>query len=239
MDRAEVSLPGRKLVVYTLLHDTQKPGILIGHGLGSRALRHESLINYLYAAGYTVVAPDLTGFGESRYDGLVSFALHQEDFRTATAILEKNSSRTGVFGHSYSGVLAATSGKYDAYALAASPIPMANGQLRSLKKEGAVTRENGSIVKISLNGYTIRTPLAEITNARRWDIKEHSPIVTAPVLLVRAEHDEFVNAEHIGALRSRLQGECTVATIKGAEHKFEGYEHELEVLLKNWFDKHL
>jgi pimeloyl-ACP methyl ester carboxylesterase len=64
---------------------TQKPAVLLLHGLGDEADSWRHLMPLLYAAGNRVIAPDLPGFGRSRAKG----ANIRGQAAAALALLEK------------------------------------------------------------------------------------------------------------------------------------------------------
>jgi len=75
-----LSMPGGELFYYDsggggdLVGD--KPTILLIHGLGDEADTWRHIFPLLSGAGYRVIAPDLPGFGRSRWKGIISVRCH-------------------------------------------------------------------------------------------------------------------------------------------------------------------
>ena len=73
-------IPGGELFYYDSITDdaTNKPAVVLIHGLGDEADTWRHVFPLLVAAGYRVVAPDLPGFGRSVWKGKINMRLHCE-----------------------------------------------------------------------------------------------------------------------------------------------------------------
>jgi pimeloyl-ACP methyl ester carboxylesterase len=71
-------VPGGELFYYDTITDdaTNKPAIVLIHGLGDEADTWRYVFPLLAAAGYRVIAPDLPGFGRSVWKGKINMRRH-------------------------------------------------------------------------------------------------------------------------------------------------------------------
>jgi len=71
-------VPGGELFYYDTITDdaTNKPAIVLIHGLGDEADTWRHVFPLFVAAGYRVIAPDLPGFGRSIWKGKISMSRH-------------------------------------------------------------------------------------------------------------------------------------------------------------------
>ena len=71
-------VPGGELFYYDTISDdaTNKPAIVLIHGLGDEADTWRHVFPLLVAAGYRVIAPDLPGFGRSVWKGRINMHCH-------------------------------------------------------------------------------------------------------------------------------------------------------------------
>ncbi|MDR0494505.1 MAG: alpha/beta hydrolase [Treponema sp.] len=74
-----LSLPGGELFYYDSAdnNSTDKPAIILIHGLGDEADSWRHIFPLLAGAGYRVIAPDLPGFGRSLWKGKISVRGHR------------------------------------------------------------------------------------------------------------------------------------------------------------------
>ena len=75
-----LAMRGGDLFYYDTKTDdaTDKPAIILIHGLGDEADTWRHVFQPLIAAGYRVIAPDLPGFGRSIWKGGISMRRHRE-----------------------------------------------------------------------------------------------------------------------------------------------------------------
>jgi len=71
-------IPGGELFYYDTNTDdaTNKPAVVLIHGLGDEADTWRHVFPLLVAAGYRVIAPDLPGFGRSVWKGRINMRCH-------------------------------------------------------------------------------------------------------------------------------------------------------------------
>jgi pimeloyl-ACP methyl ester carboxylesterase len=83
-------MPGGELFYYDSdpHNTTNKPAIVLIHGLGDEADTWRHIFPLLTGAGYRVIAPDLPGFGRSIWKGRISMRVHR---RTITQLITMTS----------------------------------------------------------------------------------------------------------------------------------------------------
>ncbi|MDR2478303.1 MAG: alpha/beta hydrolase [Treponema sp.] len=69
-------LPGGELFFYDSGGPAQKPAIMLIHGLGDEADTWRHIFLPLAEHGYRVIAPDMPGFGRSRWKGRINVSRH-------------------------------------------------------------------------------------------------------------------------------------------------------------------
>jgi alpha-beta hydrolase superfamily lysophospholipase len=94
------------LFVETKKVPNEKGCIFIFHGLGEHVGRYDKFINFANEKGYSIVAPDLPGFGKSygKRGHIKSFKIYYEIMDNL--IKENKSKKNIVFGHSMGGLIA-------------------------------------------------------------------------------------------------------------------------------------
>lgn len=190
------------------------PGLIVGHGAGSRRGRHDSFCREACAAGMAVLALDFRGHGDST--GTADGPL-QEDILAAAALLRSHplidGHRLGYRGSSmggYYGLLAAA----DAGFAAAALICPASEEvlLAGVDRPAAVT-------------FAGNDPTQRLDRERlREYLRTHPALaaagdVTCPVLLLHARGDDVVPLRHTLALAERLAGPVDVVITPGGDHR--------------------
>jgi dipeptidyl aminopeptidase/acylaminoacyl peptidase len=200
----------------------RSPGLIVGHGAGSRASRHEQFCLEACRGGFVVLALDFRGHGDSegRADGPLHLdLLAAAGFMRAQASVDprrvcyRGSSMGGFYG-----IKAAAAARFAAMVL----LCPASGDtmLRSLAEgEDHYSR-----------GDTEDPDAHPPTSATRWDTRRlHSFFeaedslglvreVACPVLLVHARGDETVPIQHSLSLAERLHTETTILLLEGGSH---------------------
>ncbi len=98
-DPVRVVLPG---ITLSVLDAGSGPAVLLLHGFPDRATLWRAQIEYLTAAGYRVVAPDLRGFGDSdRPDDVEAYRLRHSVVDMEALLRERGVERVVVVGHDY------------------------------------------------------------------------------------------------------------------------------------------
>lgn len=102
-DPVRVVLPG---ITLSVLDAGSGPAVLLLHGFPDRATLWRAQIEYLTAAGYRVVAPDLRGFGDSdRPDDVAAYRMRHSAADMEALLRERGVERVVVAGHDYGAAL--------------------------------------------------------------------------------------------------------------------------------------
>lgn len=102
-DPVRVTLPGITLSVYDA---GSGPAVLLLHGFPDRATLWRSQIEFLTAAGYRVIAPDLRGFGDSdRPDDVEAYRLRHSVADMEALLAQRGVEQAVVVGHDYGAAL--------------------------------------------------------------------------------------------------------------------------------------
>ncbi len=187
------------------------PGLLVGHGAGSRRDRHASFCRTAAAHGLAVLAFDFRGHGESegRVDGRLD-----EDVVAAARALRRHPAVSGPIGYrgssmgAYNGVLAARAARLDALALlcTADETVLSSGLDRLERgdfEEPAAMRVDVPATRRALAGHDLMAEAAKIRT---------------PALLLHARGDDVVPIVVSLRLAGALAGPAEVLLLPGGDH---------------------
>lgn len=195
------------------------PGLIVGHGAGSRRERHAEFCREAAAQGFTVLALDFRGHGES--EGVADGPL-EDDIAAAAGFLRKHCavdrSRLCYRGSSMGGF-------YGLKAAAAG----------------------GLAAAVLLCPATPEVMLEELDESdSRWDIPRHRDYfrdqdsltlasrVKCPILLVHARGDEVVPFERSQELARHLPGDTTLVALTGGSHTSAQHDPTVHRLTVRW-----
>jgi dipeptidyl aminopeptidase/acylaminoacyl peptidase len=220
----------------------QFPGLVVGHGAGSRKERHAEFCREAAGQGSVVLALDFRGHGDS--EGAADGPL-EDDIAVAAGFLRKHCgvdrSRLCYRGSSmggFYGLKAAATGTAGFAAVALLCPATAEVML-----EGLDDIESRDTEADSADG----DPAAPAT---RWDMpgikdyyrRENSMAlasrVKCPVLLVHARGDELVPFGHSLELAAHLPGDTTLVALAGGSHTSAQHDPEVHRLTARWLLDH-
>jgi len=213
--------------------EPRRPGLIVGHGAGSRRERHDSFCRTACERGLVVLAIDFRGHGESsgELDGPA-----EEDILAAAALLRSHplvdQHRIGYRGSSmggYYGLLAAAAGGLAAAALIcpASEDVLLDGMARADDPEE----------RRSLNARDLELRLD--TDAMRSHLESRSSLeaarrVSCPVLLLHARGDSVVPLAHTLRLAEALDGPVDVSIVPEGDHSSIQSTAEMHEFVTLW-----
>ncbi|MBA6116852.1 alpha/beta fold hydrolase [Pseudomonas putida] len=188
------------------------PAILYLHGVRWNLTGQLFRIQQLHAMGYSVLAVDYRGFGQSRGD-LPSEATVYEDARIAWerfAQLQPNANKRLIFGHSLGGAVA---------------VELATELARQAQQDGHGAPARGLILESTFTSLgDVAAAVADTTLPVRWllsqkfDSLDKIKDVGLPLLLVHGLDDRFVPARFSQQLFEAAQQPKTLLLVPGATH---------------------
>ena len=188
------------------------PAILYLHGVRWNLTGQLFRIEQLHAMGYSVLAVDYRGFGQSR-GGLPSEATVYEDARVAFerfSQLQPNPAKRLIFGHSLGGAVA---------------VELASELARDAQKTGATSPARGLILESTFTSLgDVAAAVADTSLPVRWllsqkfDSIDKIKDVGMPVLLVHGQADRFVPPRFSQQLFDAAQEPKTLLLVPGATH---------------------
>ncbi len=231
------------------------PGLVVGHGAGSRRVRHDIFCREAAAGGFAVLALDFRGHGDS--EGAADGPL-EDDISVAAGFLRKHPAVDGTrlcyrgssMGGFY-GLKAAATGLFAAVALLcpASPATMLAG-LDSFPDQHPDTEAPDP----GLPGRSPSLPASTLgpsdVPATRWDVPSSKTYfarqdchalasrVRCPVLLVHARGDEVVPLTDSLALAEHLAGDATLLALAGGSHTSAQHDPAVHRLTVRWLFDH-
>ncbi len=188
------------------------PAILYLHGVRWNLTGQLFRIEQLHAMGYSVLAVDYRGFGQSR-GGLPSEATVYEDARIAWerfAQLQPDAGKRLIFGHSLGGAVA---------------VELAADLARQAQKDGGTAPARGLILESTFTSLgDVAAAVADTTLPVRWllsqkfDSLDKIKDVGLPLLLVHGLDDRFVPPRFSQQLFEAAQEPKTLLLVPGASH---------------------
>ncbi|MBA6131613.1 MULTISPECIES: alpha/beta hydrolase [Pseudomonas] len=188
------------------------PAILYLHGVRWNLTGQLFRIEQLHAMGYSVLAVDYRGFGQSR-GGLPSEATVYEDARIAWerfAQLQPDAGKRLIFGHSLGGAVA---------------VELARALAAEARQGGAAAPARGLILESTFT--SLGDVAAEVANTSlpvRWLLSQKFDSlgkiqdIGLPVLLVHGLDDRFVPARFSQQLYEAARQPKTLLLVPGASH---------------------
>jgi pimeloyl-ACP methyl ester carboxylesterase len=207
-------------LAHTLWRPDEEPwgGLVVLHGASSRKENHEDFARAARDAGMAVVVPDLRGHGES---GGALDARVLDEIAAVADLLPPGVPRA-LRGSSMGGYLAMTAAKrVGAQAVVAICPASADALLRGLDGEDFEFDAD----RRSLEAFLREHPL----EPERLDI---------PLLLLHAEGDERVPAEHSRRLAARAP-QSKLVIVPGGHHRSVQHDAELQALALRWLRRAL
>lgn len=208
----ELDLRPRSFAANQSLHAWWWPAILYLHGVRWNLTGQLFRIEQLHAMGYSVLAVDYRGFGQSR-GGLPSEATVYEDARIAWerfAQLQPDAGKRLIFGHSLGGAVA---------------VELARALAAEARQGGAAPPARGLILESTFT--SLGDVAAEVANTSlpvRWLLSQKFDSlgkiqdIGLPVLLVHGLDDRFVPARFSQQLYEAARQPKTLLLVPGASH---------------------
>lgn len=188
------------------------PAILYLHGVRWNLTGQLFRIEQLHAMGYSVLAVDYRGFGQSRGD-LPSEATVYEDAQVAWerfAQLQPDRNKRLIFGHSLGGAVA---------------VELAAELSRQAQKDGSPSAARGLILESTFTSLgDVAAVVADTALPVRWllsqkfDSIDKIDQVGMPVLLVHGQDDRYVPPRFSQQLYEAAQQPKTLLLVPGASH---------------------
>ena len=225
------------------------PGLVVGHGAGSRRARHDAFCREACFQGFAVLAVDLRGHGDSA--GAADGPL-EHDILAAAAFLRGHGAvdgrhlcyRGSSMGGFY-GLKAAPEAGFTALALLC---PASERVILD-----ALDEDDPEPATMAAGGGAAQPPMmaagggaAQPAAPTRWDLphlkayfeRQDSLALAArvrcPVLLVHARADSVVPFAHSLALAQHLAGDTTLVALAGGTHTSAQHDPAIHRLATRW-----
>lgn len=191
-----------------------RPGMVVGHGAGSRRMRHQLFAREACLAGFVVLGIDFRGHGDStgNLDGPL-----EEDVLAAAALLRSHplvdGRRICYRGSSmggYYGVRAAPDADLAAMALICAANEHVLLNALDVKRDWTQAEAAGLVARLDEPG--LRAYLES------HDVLATAEYVDCPTLLIHARADQLVPARLSLDLAGRLAGETHLLLLPGGDH---------------------
>jgi dipeptidyl aminopeptidase/acylaminoacyl peptidase len=211
------------------------PGLLVGHGAGSRRGRHDGFCREACARGFVVLALDFRGHGDSagRGDGPL-----EQDIFAAVDLLRANPrvdpERVCYRGSSMGGFYGLKAAPQARFAALALLCPASEGViLAALDDKEGTGPESGS--RSSPEDAPPRWDTAALRSYfHRQDSVRLASKVECPVLLVHARGDEVVPLAHSLRLCRHLRTETTLLALEEGTHTSAQHDPRIHHYTSTW-----
>lgn len=206
------------------------PGLVVGHGAGSRRARHESFCREACAQGFAVLGLDFRGHGDS---GGAADGPLEDDILAAAGFLREHPAvdgdricyRASSMGGFY-GLKAAATGGFAALALLCPA-----GEQVMLDGLEDVQRTEPEQSGASPTRWDIPSVKAYFL---RQDSLGLAAAVRCPVLLIHARGDDVVPLSHSLELARHLGGDATLVALAGGSHTSAQHDPGIHRLTTRW-----
>jgi uncharacterized protein len=230
---ARAALPGPLLAATLFLppeaRSTRVPGLVVGHGAGSRRTRHKAFCLEACRAGFAVLSLDFRGHGDSQ--GLADGPM-EEDVLAAVRVLRempevdpkaicyRGSSMGGFYG-----LMAAPDAAFAAMVLIC---PASEKEFLDALDKGEIGSDNQA--SAAQDEGPVHFAAAALDGPPRWDTEALrryfetrdslgiAARVCCPVLLIHARADDVVPLGHSLALVRHLAGDATLLVLSEGGH---------------------
>ena len=211
------------------------PGLLVGHGAGSRRGRHDGFCREACAQGFVVLALDFRGHGDSggRGDGPL-----EQDIFAGVDLLRSHPrvdpERVCYRGSSMGGFYGLKAAPQACFAALALLCPASEGViLDALDDRQASETESGS--RSSPEDAPPRWDTAALRSYfQRQDSVRLASQVECPVLLVHARGDDVVPLGHSLRLSRHLRTETTLLLLEGGTHTSAQHDVRVHQYTSTW-----
>ena len=227
------SLPGPLLSATLFLppeaRSTRVPGLVVGHGAGSRRTRHEAFCLEACHEGFAVLSLDFRGHGDS--EGLADGPM-EEDVLAAVRVLrempEVDPEAICYRGSSMGGFYGLMSAPDASFAAMVLICPASEKEFLDALDKGEIGSNNEA--SAAEGEGPVRFAPAVLDQPPRWDtgalrryFETRDSLATAarvccPVLLIHARADDVVPLGHSLALVRHLAGDATLLVLSEGGH---------------------
>lgn len=219
------------------------PAVIMFHGFtGDKLGSHRSFLKLsrlLTGKGMVAVRFDFSGSGES--DGDFEEMTFSGEVAEAEAILnytrnlpDVDPNRLGIVGHSMGGAVAAIlaglrCNEIKALVLwAAAGVDLMKGLLQTKIEGGELFHDDRGCY--DLGGLWLNGEFGN--DLEKWDAYRTIKEFTGEALIIHGSNDETVPVETAHQYQEALAGHCRLQIIEGADHSFNRWDWEREVLEK-------
>ncbi len=214
----------------------RSPGLIVGHGAGSRRGNHDEFCRQACAGGFAVLAFDFRGHGDShgRADGpLEQDVLAAAGYLRALPLVDDQ--RVCYRGSSMGGFYGLKAAAATDFAALVLLCPAGEEViLDALDDRARAGRQSGAVDDDSSGG----SPAWDTESLRRYFRAEDSlrlaSEIAAPVLLVHARADEVVPFEHSLRLTEAFGGPATLMALPGGSHTSAQHDPQIHRLTVDW-----
>ncbi len=211
------------------------PGLVVGHGAGSRASHHEDFCRAACSRGFAVLAVDFRGHGDSQ--GLADGPLEQDILAAVRLLREHPDVDPGLVcyrGSSMGGFYGLKAAPTAGFAALALLCPATEATMLT-----AIDRahpEGETLVEV--NSATEALPRWDTPRLRNYfegqDVCALAAQVRCPVLLVHARGDEVVPFANSLMLTQHLPSETTLLALQGGSHTSAQHDPAIHTYTVAW-----
>jgi uncharacterized protein len=213
------------------------PGLVVGHGAGSRRARHDAFCREACSQGFAVLALDLRGHGDSA--GTADGPLEQDILAAARflrgheAVDGRHLCYRGSSMGGFYGLKAAPEAGFTAIALLC---PASEQVLLDALDAGGA--ESATMAEGGGAAQPPAPPRWDIPRLRAYFEGQDSVALAArvrcPVLLIHAREDSVVPLAHSLTLARHLAGDATLLALSGGTHTSAQHDPAIHRLTAHW-----
>ena len=249
----ELAVDGAHLRTLAIEPPDARALVLVIQGIACESIDHPldrdaplaAFVDGLMRAGYATLRFDKRGVGDSNGD-IADFTTELADARAVHAHARSLAEARGlpliVFGHSVGGIIAAQLGDAAAIIVYGTPVMrwldcLLDSTERQLVMRGAtraeIEQQLASIRSLAERGELNGRSAAYHEQLHALDLEAAWRAITAPVLVLRGEHDWVVRADDQARIADLARGPTTIVDLPHLDHLF-GWHADRDASLRDY-----
>ena len=220
-----------------VFHNQGDKGVIVSHGFASNKENVSMYTEFLQSKGYSTLAFDYSGHGESA--GVLaetSAAKWEDDLNSAIDFMKQRCNKLALLGFSLGGMSSLLcSGRSDATVAIAPPTNFRKLAMHFIKS--GLIKEFGKF--IDFGGLNIKQTF--ITESAKYDMKKIMKNTKCPVLIVHGDKDDVVPLSQSEEVINYINEPKRLAVIRGFGHG-SANEAQLGVITREigeWLERYL
>ncbi len=220
-----------------ILNIQGKKGIVISHGFSSNKENVSIYTKFLQSKGYSTLAFDYSGHGESEGDiSETSLAKWEDDLNSAINFMKQHCKDIALLGFSLGGMSSLICSERSKATIAIAPPTNFRKLMTHFIRTGLVKKLKEFI---DFGGLNIKHTF--ITDSAKYDMKKIMKKIKCPILLIHGDQDEIVPLSQSEEIIQHINEPKKLAVINDMGHNVSNID-QMNIICKEigyWLEKYL